>query len=40
MMPGLRPFRHHLVDLRQYVRDIPDNTKASGGLVFEFLFLL
>lgn len=32
MMPGLRPFRHHLVDLRQYVRDIPDFPKP--GILF------
>ena len=32
MMPGLRPSRHHPVDLRQFIRDVPDFPKP--GILF------
>ena len=32
MMPGLRPLRHHPVDLRQFIRDVPDFPKP--GILF------
>ena len=32
MMPGIRPLRHHPVDLRQFIRDVPDFPKP--GILF------
>ena len=31
-MPGIRPLRHHPVDLRQFIRDVPDFPKQ--GILF------